>query len=76
MPDAMDRVQQHAADMAGDALKAHATRPRLVGRTHCENADCGESIDPCRTELGARLCIDCQREDEARGAQFRTWSRR
>lgn len=76
MPDEMDRVQQHAQDLAHDALVAHAMRPRPPGRTVCENADCGEGIAPARTAMGARLCIDCQREEEARAAHFRTWGRR
>ena len=76
MPDAMDQVQQHVQDLADDALGAHARRPRREGRDTCENADCGELIASERRALGARLCMDCQREDEARAAHFRTWGRR
>ena len=75
MPDAMDRVQQHAHDMVADALQAHASRPQAIGRAHCENADCGDGIDPRRTAMGARLCLDCQREEEARAAHFNAWRR-
>lgn len=76
MPDAMDRVQQHVEDLAGDALAAHAQRPRTQGRATCETADCGEPIARARQALGARLCLECQQEDEARAAHFRTWGRR
>lgn len=76
MPDAMDRVQQHAADLASDALAVHATRPQVAGRTECANLDCGEPILPARTALGAQLCLDCQQGEEARAAHFTTWGRR
>lgn len=76
MPDAMDRVQQHAEDLASDALQAHALRPRQPGLTACENADCREPIAAARTALGARLCLDCQREEEGWAAHFAAWGRR
>lgn len=76
MPDAMDRVQQHAQDLADDALIAHVQRPRPVGRDTCENVDCREGIGAARQALGARLCLDCQHEEEARLAHFKTWGRR
>lgn len=53
MPDAMDRVQQHAQDMTADALAEHARRPVAAGRTHCGNLDCREPIAP---ERWARSC--------------------
>ena len=73
MPDAMDLVQQHADDLTSDALTAHAQRPRTVGLTHCEFADCGEPIAPQRTALGARLCLECQQGEEAMAAHQKTW---
>ena len=76
MPDAMDRVQQHAADITSDALQAHAQRTQLPGRSTCANLDCGEPIAAHRTAMGAQLCMDCQSADEARAAHFRTWGRR
>lgn len=76
MPDAMDRVQQHAQDLASDALQAHANRPRLPGLDFCEVLDCGEPITPTRTAMGARLCLDCQKAEEARAAHFAQWGRR
>lgn len=71
MPDAMDQVQQLVDDTASDALRRHADRPQRAGLTHCEVADCREPIAPRRTALGARLCMECQQEQEARDAHFR-----
>jgi RNA polymerase-binding transcription factor DksA len=71
MPDAMDRVQQYADDLNADALAQHARRPVQTGRM-----DCGEPILPARTALGALLCMECQRAEEARAAHFSTWRRR
>ena len=76
MPDAMDRVQQHAEDAACDALAAHALRVQRPGRTTCANLDCGADIAPVRTALGAQLCLDCQHSEEAAAAHFKTWGRR
>lgn len=76
MPDAMDGVQQHAADLVSDALAQHAARPRPPGLRHCANLDCREPIAPARTALGARLCMDCQRGEEAQAAHFSAWGRR
>ena len=73
MSDAMDAAQQLAGDLAEDAVRQHATRPCLVGRSTCANLDCGEAISAKRASLGAQLCFECQVEDEARGAHFRTW---
>ena len=70
MPDAMDRVQQHAEDVACDAPAAHALRAQEPGRTTCANVDCGADIAPVRTALGAQLCMDCQLADEARAVHF------
>ena len=69
MPDAMDRVQQHAEDLNADALAAHQrTLPRGPGRQFCEDEACGEA-------MGATLCIDCQTASEARAAHFTAWRR-
>lgn len=76
MPDAMDHCQQLAEDLATSALEHHARREVKPGRTTCANLDCGDDIAPARTALGAQLCIDCQRGEEAQAAHFRTWSRR
>ena len=73
MPDAMDAIQRQAEQLAEDAVHQHAQRPRLAGRTSCANLDCGEPIAPERSALGAQLCFECQLEEEARAAHFRTW---
>ena len=76
MPDAMERVQQLAIDHAQDALKRHADRPQQLGRRACANLDCQEPITSQRQALGAQLCIDCQRADEAQAAHFSRWGGR
>jgi RNA polymerase-binding transcription factor DksA len=74
MPDAMDAIQERALREQAEIV---GSRPRAAaGLAHCERADCREPIAPQRTALGARLCMDCQQEAEARGAHFRQWSRR
>ena len=73
MPDAMDRVQQHAEDLNADALAAHQRMlPRGPGRQFCADEECGEPIAPARQALGATLCLECQAGSEARGAHFKT----
>ena len=75
MPDAMDRVQQHAQDLTADSLDAHARRPRPVGLAFCEDEACGEPVSPERQALGARLCLECQSTAEAKASHFGTWRR-
>lgn len=72
MPDAMDHLQAANDDHVADALKRHASqaRERKPGLTHCETVDCREPIEPARTRLGARLCEDCQREEDIRAHQY------
>lgn len=76
MPDFMDHIQQHAEDVAADALAAHALRQRKPGRTTCANLDFGADIAPVRTALGAQLCMHCQMGEEAAQAHLKTWGRR
>ena len=76
MPDLMDRVQQHADDLASDALAKHASRVVQAGRSNCANHDCGEPIHPERTALGAQLCMDCQIEEDGKQAHFAKWKGR
>lgn len=76
MPDAMDRVQQHAQDLNAAALTAHAQRPVVAGRVACINLDCGQPIASARTALGAVRCVECQTEHESRDAHFAAWGRR
>lgn len=77
MPDAMDRVQQHAEDLTSDALAAHARRhPPRPGLPYCEDEGCGQAIAPARQAIGARLCLDCQTAAEARAVHQRAWAGR
>lgn len=75
MPDQMDQVQAMNDLHVENALRTHARRERAQGLTHCETLDCGEPIVPARQALGARLCIDCQRAEEAAAAHHRVWRR-
>ena len=76
MPDAMDRVQQHAEDLNADAVAAHQRRvPRGPGLQFCADEACGEAISPARQAMGAMLCIDCQTAAEARASKFGTGRR-
>ena len=61
MPDMVDAIQQRALDEAASLVEAHARRPKPAGLTVCE---CGQGITPARTALGARLCLECQQEQE------------
>jgi hypothetical protein len=63
--DTIDLAQDQQHDIA---LALAGRAPRSIGRSHCANADCGEPIAPLRQQLGAVLCIDCQRDAE-RSAQ-------
>jgi RNA polymerase-binding transcription factor DksA len=59
--DVAQRRQQEAIDQA-----LAARRQPVAGRAHCANADCGEPISKVRQQMGAQLCIDCQRDREQR----------
>jgi RNA polymerase-binding transcription factor DksA len=74
MPDVMDTIQERQLREEAEIV---ANRPKpVVGLTRCSRADCGEPIAPQRTALGARLCMECQQEQDARDAHIRHWSRR
>lgn len=75
MPDLMDAVQDRLLAEA-EALQAVREQRPVQGRTRCATDGCGEPISPERTALGAQLCMDCQRGEEARAVHFRTWARR
>lgn len=66
--DVAQRRQQEAID---HALAARQTQS-VPGRTHCAKAACGEAIVPVRQQMGAQLCIDCQRDAEQ---EARSWAR-
>lgn len=70
MTDTMDQVQQFMADRVEDELKRRARQPKPVGLTHCEVADCGEPIVAERTRLGARLCTECQQDEDLRISRY------
>lgn len=77
MPDAMDRCQAFNDDHVADALQRHRERtPSRPGLRHCERADCKEPIHPARTAAHARLCEECQVEQDKRNAHFAAWPRR
>jgi hypothetical protein len=71
--DVIELAQQRQMDEVAHALVARPV-PAQPGRAHCANLDCGEPIAPVRQQMGAQLCIDCQRDAEretqpcARGA--------
>jgi RNA polymerase-binding transcription factor DksA len=69
MVDEIDRAVAAEERQLADALAHHARRARPQGRATCENMDCGEAIAPMRQAMGARLCIDCAREDERRAGR-------
>lgn len=73
MPDAMDHVQQLAADHAADALARHADRSTPAGRSTCANLDCAEPINQVRRDMGAQLCLECAQAEEAAAAHQRVW---
>lgn len=75
MPDLMDRVQAVTDLHTENALQHHARRARPQGLSHCENQDCGLPITAQRQQMGARLCIDCAKAEEAAQAHMRVWRR-
>lgn len=76
MPDEMDRVQAHVETLTRTALQQHAQRAATrPGLTTCERQDCDEPIEPARTARGARLCLECQEEQDKRAAHFAVWAR-
>jgi hypothetical protein len=62
--DVIDVAQRRQQEEIDHALAARAGKPS--GRAHCANLDCGEAITPIRQQMGAQLCIDCQRASELR----------
>lgn len=75
MPDVNDAVQELVL-REGASIVDNRPQQCTQGLTHCERHDCREPIDPARTRLGARLCMDCQHEKEAQAAHFARWARR
>lgn len=71
MGDLMDQVQAQIEAQLANALEHRARAPVRAGLSHCEDVECREPIAPLRTAIGARLCIDCAREEEHRAQQHR-----
>ena len=83
MTDDIDRAQAREAELLADALRAHARRAGLAGRTVADSAHfcgersghelgCGEPIAPARRAAlpGCQLCVDCQaRQEKTRGTR-------
>lgn len=60
--DTIDVAQRRQQDDIDHALQA---RPAPgAGLPQCANLDCGEPINEVRRQMGATLCIDCQRAVE------------
>lgn len=68
-----DDVDRAQALQLAEIEAANATRTVREGREACE--ECGAAISTQRQALGARLCLDHQREAEARAAHFKRWQR-
>lgn len=66
--DIIDHAQRRQQEEIDHALASR--KPAGQGTTHCTNMDCGEPISETRQRMGARLCIDCARDAEARAAQW------
>ena len=64
MADDIDRANDYAERDLALRIGEVTNRPRLPGLPEC--LECGESISKTRQDLGARLCIDCQSDLEAR----------
>ena len=63
MADAADRAREYQERLNAEALAARVAL--APGRRAC--IDCGEPISVLRQQLGARRCMECQSELEARG---------
>lgn len=78
MPDAIDQMQDVTERHVENALQNHARvqANRRPGLTQCEQDDCRAPIAAMRTQMGARLCVECATADEARAAHQAAWRRR
>lgn len=71
MADLIDAAQALNDLHTQQALKRHSNRPAAQpGFTRCEITACREPIEPARTRLGARLCLDCAEEERLRAGQY------
>lgn len=72
-----DAVQQQIDATIDDAVAR--VRNKLAGGPGlCECLECGASISEARRQAvpGVKLCIDCQRQLDARGGTFTGYNRR
>lgn len=63
MADDIDRSQE-LEERHREAALARAQRPSGIATTEC--AECGEPHHPARIAIGARLCVECQTDEEKR----------
>ena len=78
MPDAIDQMQDVSDRHVENSLRTHARAQaaKAPGLTHCEQIDCRAPIAQLRQDMGARLCIEHARADEARAAHHASWRQR
>lgn len=65
MPDLMDSVQERL--LFEQEVRQAQRRAPQPGLDECVR--CDEAISPLRRNMGARLCLACQRDDELRVRQ-------
>lgn len=75
MVDDVDRQVAMEERHLENALDRRARRVQTRGRSFCANEDCGEAIAPNRQAMGAQLCIECAKAEEAQAAHFGRWKR-
>jgi RNA polymerase-binding transcription factor DksA len=65
MPDSMDAEQERLLQQQEDALaRFERARGRQTGLPECVH--CAEAISALRQGMGARLCVECQTDQERR----------
>jgi phage/conjugal plasmid C-4 type zinc finger TraR family protein len=72
-----DAVQEQIDSTIGDAIaRARSELPQGESLQYCE--ECGDEIPEARRKAipGVRLCIKCQREEDAHRATFSGYNRR
>jgi hypothetical protein len=65
--DVIDVAQRRQQEDIDHVLASR--KPTGAGRTHCVNMDCCEPIVEFRQQMGATLCVDCQRDAEREAQQ-------
>lgn len=75
MTDDIDRAQAREAELLADALRDHARRAGLAGKTVADSAEfcqargCAEEIPDSRRRAvpGVQFCVACQARRERKG---------